>query len=176
MKPWYESVYKGFLIAAIWIFLFSFGFTGETSFNAIITGYSLLILSISMIIIVILYNVAITNEKLSPLQSVLNVLMNTGPQLLMLLIVCITVYLFITYKSEIVSGHVSSGYFSFANISLFLFITQIYILYRAMETPKYKTEHKLPRVIAGIIYFLDILEALCATILFIILKYYTTDG
>ena len=80
----------------------------------------------------------------------------------MLLIVCITVYLFITYKSEIVSGHVSSGYFSFANISLFLFITQIYILYRAMETPKYKTEHKV--------------QALCATIIFIILKYYTTDG
>ena len=176
MKPWYESVYKGFLVAAIWIFIFSFGFTGETSFNAMITGYSLLLISISMIIIVLLYNVAKTNETLTPIQSIFNVLMNTGPYLCMLIIVCIIIYIFISNKSEIVSGHVSNGYFSFSNIALILFITQIYILYKAMETPKFQNEQKLPRIITGIIYFLDILEALCATILFIILKYYTTDG
>ena len=176
MKPWYESVYKGFLVAAIWVFIFSFGFTGETNFNAMIAGYSLLIISISMIIIVLLYNVAKLNETLTPGQAVFNVFMHSGPYFLMLLVICIILYIVISYKSEIISGHVSNGYFSFSNISLVLFITQIYILYKAMETPKFQNEQKLPRVVSGVIYFLDIVQALCATIIFIILKYYTTDG
>ena len=45
-----------------------------------------------------------------------------------------------------------------------------------MNSPNYQTNGKLPRIISGLIYFLDILEIITASILFVILKYFTTDG
>jgi hypothetical protein len=94
----------------------------------------------------------------------------------MLFTLCLIVYIQITYKQEIISGHISQGYTSFNNIALVLFIVQVYILYSNMNSPNYQTTGKLPRVIAGLIYFLDILEIITASILFVILKYFTTDG
>lgn len=176
MGAWYEAVYKSFLIACIWIFLFSLGFTGETQFNCMITGYSLLIISISLIMIVILYNVAINIQNASMFSALLNILINTGPYILMLFTLCVIVYIQITYKSEIISGHVSKGYTSFSNITLILFIVQVYILYSNMNSSNYQSSGKLPRIVSGIIYFLDILEIMTVIILFVILKYFTTDG
>jgi len=175
-KKWYESVYKGFLVTSIFVLLFSFGFTGETKFNATLAGYSLLIISISLIIIIILYNVAKNSQSQTGMGAILNILMNAGPYIIMLFIICVIFSILITYKSEIVAGTVSAGYTSFSNISLVLFMTQIYILYTVMESDKYQATGKLPRITSGIIYLLDILEGLCAIILFIILKYFTTDG
>jgi hypothetical protein len=175
-KMWYESVYKGFLIASVWVFLFSFGFTGETRFNATITGYSLLIISISLILIILLYNVAKNNQQLSVVGSIFNVFINGGPYIIMLFLMCVILSIMITYKSEIIAGTVSSGYTSFSNISMLLFMTQIYVIYNAMESNSFQTTGKLTRIVAGIAYLLDLLEALCAIILFIILKYFTTDG
>ena len=176
MSAWYEAVYRGFLVACIWIFLFSFGFTGETQFNCMITGYSLLIISISLIMIVILYNVAKNIQNAPMLPALLSVLANTGPYILMLFTLCAIVSIQITYKNEIISGHISQGYTSFNNIALMLFIIQVYVLYKNMNSSNYQTTGKLPRVIAGLIYFLDILEIMTASILFVILKYFTTDG
>ena len=96
--------------------------------------------------------------------------------IIMLFIVCVIFSLLITYKNEIVSGNISSGYTSFSNISLVLFKTQIYILYSSIETAKFQSTGRLPRIVSGIIYLLDILEGVCAIILFTILKYFTTDG
>jgi hypothetical protein len=176
MGSWYEAVYRSFLIACIWIFLFSFGFTGETKFNCMITGYSLLIITILLIMIVILYNVSINIQNASMMSALFNILINTGPYILMLFTLCVIVYIQITYKNEIISGHISQGYTSFSNIALVLFMVQVYILYSNMNSPNYQTTGKLPRVISGLIYFLDILEIITASILFVILKYFTTDG
>ena len=175
-KPWYASIYKGFLIASIFVFVTSFGFTGETKFNATLTGYALLIISISLIMIIVLYNVAKNNNSQSGMGSVFNVIANAGPFIIMLFIVCVIFSLLITYKNEIVSGNISSGYTSFSNISLVLFMTQIYILYSSIENEKFQSTGRLPRIVSGVIYLLDILEGVCAIILFTILKYFTTDG
>ena len=102
MSAWYEAVYRSFLVACIWIFLFSFGFTGETRFNCMITGYSLLIITILLIMIVIIYNVAKNIQNLPMFSALLSILMNTGPYILMLFILCVIVYIQITYKTEII--------------------------------------------------------------------------
>ena len=176
MGAWYEAVYRSFLIVCIWIFIFSFGFTGETQFTCMITGYSLLIISILLIMVVILYNVAINIQNVSMFSALLSILMNTGPYILMLFTLFVIVYIQITYKNEIISGHVSQGYTSFNNILLVLFIVQIYILYSNMNSPNYQSTGKLPRIISGLIYLIDILEIINVSILFVILKYFTTDG
>jgi hypothetical protein len=173
---WYESVYKGFLFTSVWVFLFSFGFTGQTKFSATLAGYSLLIISISLIIIVLLYNVAKNNSSISGMGAVFNVFNSGGPFIIMLFIICATLSILITYRNEIIAGTVSTGYNSFSNISIVLFMTQIYLIYSAMEGDSFRTTGKLPRIISGVAYFLDLLEGLCTIILFIILKYYTTDG
>lgn len=173
---WYRSVYKGFLISSVLVFLMSFGFTGETNFNATVTGYGLLIISISLIMIVIVYGVAKNTQSISAGGAILNVLANVGPFICMLFMLCVIFSILITYKNEIISENVSTGFSSFSNISLALFMVQLYIVYNAFDTDKFKTTGKIPRITSGLVYLLDILEGVCAIIMFTILKYFTTDG
>ena len=93
MGLWYESVYKGFLTACTIIFLLSFGFTGETQFNAMITGYSLMIISISLIMIVLIAKISSSSQNNSISSSILSALLNTGPFVIMLILACIIVYI-----------------------------------------------------------------------------------
>ena len=72
MKDWYSSVYKAFIISAIISFVIGFFSEGNVSLGAYITGYSVLILGIMMILI-LLFNKPIKTNK----QSTLN---NTGNQ------------------------------------------------------------------------------------------------
>ena len=55
MALWYSSVYKAFILASVIAFLICFFSSGTVSFGAALAGYSLLIMSI-MLILIILFN------------------------------------------------------------------------------------------------------------------------
>ena len=176
MAHWYANVYKGFIIAGLVSFIVGFFTQGITSLNSYIAGYSILILAITMMLIIIFNNVNMVTEASSTIQTILSILMSSGPFLLMLTVISMLLYLIVKYKDNIIQNHVSSGYYSFSNISALLIFIQLYIIYTNVFTDKFQNTGKIDKVTSSIIYLLGVISLMTVIILYIILKYYTTDG
>jgi hypothetical protein len=176
MINWYSCIYKGLIIAGIVSFMIGFFSTGKVSVDSYIAGYSVLILGIMMILTILFNKTLMITKDLSSFQTILSILLTSGPFILMLGVIGFILYLLITYKTNIVENHVPASYYSFSNISICLLLVQIYVVYTNISTPKFEETGKIPKVTSYIIYLLGILSAISSIILFTILKYFVTDG
>ena len=176
MADWYSSIYKGFIIAGMIAFTIGFLTQGETSLGAYMSGYSVLILGIMMILIVLFNNILNISQGNSTFQLLYTILLATGPFILMLGVISFILYLLITYKENIINNRVTSEYYSFTNINVILLLLQLYLVYTNITTEKFITTGKISKVTSSIIYLLGVLGIICSIILFTILKYFTTDG
>jgi len=176
MKDWYSSVYKGFIITAIISFVIGMFSEGNVSLGAYITGYSILILGIMMILLILFNSIMKITEGQSILQILYIILLTAGPFILMLLVIAFILYLMISYKTNILDNHVSSGYNSFSNINIILILVQLYIVYTNITSDSFEKTGKISKVTSSMIYLLSVLTAISSIILYTILKYFTTDG
>lgn len=176
MKDWYSSLYKGFLISSIISFVIGIFSEGKVSFGSYITGYSVLILGIMLILLILFNNIIKTTEGQPSLQILYTILLTAGPLILMLFIIGFLLYLMIKYKSIILDNHVSGGYNSFSNINVILILLQLYIVYTNINTDSFEKTGKISKVTSSVIYLLSILTGISSIIIYTILKYFTTDG
>jgi amino acid transporter len=124
----------------------------------------------------LLNNVMNTIQGKPTFEMITTILMASGPFLLMLAVIAFILYLIITYSKIISEGRVSNGYYTFSNISIILFLLQIYLLYSNMDTEKFKQTYKLSSITSSLLYLLGVITSMCSLILYTILKYFTTDG
>jgi hypothetical protein len=176
MKNWYSSIYKAFLIGSTILFIIYMVTTGSLSLGAMITGYSVLLFSIIMLLYLIVYNVLQTTQKQSFFQSLLSMLFTCGPFLLIFFIIGFILYLVIKFKNKILLGHVSSGYNTFSNIIIILLLLQIYIIYNGINSDKFQTTKSLSKITNSILYLYGVITAICSITLFTILNNFSADG
>ena len=173
MKDWYSGVYKAFIIASVIAFIISTFSTGKVAYGAELAGYSSLIIGVLMILVLLFKSLFSGNSDAS---SITNILMTTGPFILMLGVIGFILYLMIVYKEAIIDGHVSPNYQTFSNIAIILFLIQVYVVYTNLSSDKFTATGKLSKVTASMIYLFGILTLICSLILYTILKYFRTDG
>jgi hypothetical protein len=180
MKDWYSSIYKAFIISAIISFVIGFFSEGNVSLGSYITGYSVLILGIMMILLILFNSTMRITEGQANYgiydKILYAILLPAGPFLLMLGVIAFILYLMIKYKSIILDNHVSSGYNSFSNITVILILIQLYIVYTNITSDSFEKTGKISKVTSSLIYLLGVLSAISSIILYTILKYFTTDG
>jgi hypothetical protein len=176
MANWYSSVYKGFIVAGLVSFIVGIFSQGLVSLNSYIAGYSILLIAIAMMLIIIFNNILKVNEGSSFLQTILSILASAGPFLLILAVISIVLYLIVKYKSNIIDNRVSGGYYSFSNITALLIFIQLYIIYTNVFSDKFQSTGKIDKITSSLIYLLGVLSSMSTAVLYIILKYYTTDG
>ena len=176
MKNWYSSVYKAFLIGSVISFIIYFVTSGNTSLGAMISGYSILILTTMMILYIILYDVLQLTQNASFFQSLLSMIFACGPFLLILFVIGFVLYLVIKFKNKILSGHISSGYTTFSNIIIILLLLQVYLIYNGINTEKFETTKRLSKVTNSILYLYGVIAAICSITLFTILNNFSADG
>lgn len=139
-----------------------------------ITSYSLFIAGLFVLIIKIQQQQTVeTNDILKFIQSFL---LNLGPFILLSGLIIYLMYLTIRYKTIISSGHVSSSYSVFNNISILFLCIQIYVFYRAMNQPSYKEKKVIPVMYNSFIYLLTLINFIIVLTISNILKYFSTDG
>jgi hypothetical protein len=176
MSSWYSSIYKAFIISAIISFVIGFFSEGKVSLGSYITGYSVLILGIMMILLILFNSIMKITEGQSIFQILYTILLTAGPFLLMLGVIAFILYLMITYKSIILQGHVANGYHSFSNINIILILIQLYIVYTNISSDSFEKTGKMSKVTSSMVYLLGVLSAITSIILYTILRYFTTDG
>ena len=176
MSSWYSSIYKAFIISAIISFVIGFFSEGHVSLGSYITGYSVLILGIMMILLILFNSIMKITEGQSIFQILYTILLTAGPFLLMLGVIAFILYLMITYKSIILQGHVANGYHSFSNINIILILIQLYIVYTNISSDSFEKTGKISKVTSSMVYLLGVLSTITSIILYTILRYFTTDG
>ena len=176
MSGWYSSIYKALIISAIISFVIGFFSEGNVSLGSYITGYSVLILGIMMILLILFNSIMKITEGQSIFQILYTILLTAGPFLLMLGVIAFILYLMITYKSIILQGHVANGYHSFSNINIILILIQLYIVYTNISSDSFEKTGKMSKVTSSMVYLLGVLSAITSIILYTILRYFTTDG
>lgn len=85
-------------------------------------------------------------------------------------------YLLINYYNKIKSGQISSNYNSFNNIIIMLILLQVYLVYKNIDNETFEMSGKISKITSSMIYLLGVLTMICSINLYIILKYFTTDG
>jgi hypothetical protein len=176
MTNWYSGIYKSLIIASVISFIIYYFSSGNVSLGALISGYSVLTLSILMILYIILFNLLQATQNQGFFQSMLTMITACGPFLLMLFIIGFTLYSIIKYKNRILLGHVSNGYTIFSNITVLMILLQVYLVYNNINTDKFETTKKLSKITTSILYLYGVITAISSITLFTILNNFSADG
>jgi hypothetical protein len=176
MNGWYSNIYKALLLASVITFVISLFSSGTVAFGSILAGYSILTMSVMMLLIILFTQILKVTQGQGILKTFYTMFISTGPFILMLGIIGFIMYLIINYKNIIIDQHVSSSYYTFSNLSIILMLIQLYIVYTNVSSDKFESAGKISSVTGSLLYLLGLLTACCALIMFTVLKYYTTDG
>lgn len=176
MDKWYSNIYKAFILAGIVSFIIGIFADPKTSLGAYISGYSLFILSIMMIMTILFSNILKITENDNISKQFYSILVTGGPFIIILGIISFLLFQLIKYKNNISQGHIANSYYSFTNITIMLILLQFYIVYTNINTNRFENTGKFSSVTTSIVYLLGIITGICSIILYTILKYYSTDG
>ena len=161
MEDWYLSVCKALLIVGKISFIISFGTSGETSYGAELSGYSSITLAIMLILLMLF--------KYKNPMAILAFLW-------LLAIIGFILFSVLTHKNQIINGHVPTYYSTFIEVSMILIIIQTLVIYSSVFTTKFKDNGIISPINIYSSYLLTSLTMMCSIIIYIMLKYYTTDG
>jgi magnesium-transporting ATPase (P-type) len=173
---WDVYLWKSTIIAAVITFIIGMFTTGVNSLNASIAGYSLLIITIMGICIQLIRKPITNEEGVSTLKMVWNILMLTGPFFIILGIIGLMLYLFVSNKNPIINNEVSQSFYTFSNITLFLILILIYFIYNNVMCDGADCNGKTGKLNNSIMYLLSILTVVSTGIVYTILTFYRTDG
>ena len=173
---WDVYLWKSTIIAAVITFIIYMYTTGVNSLNAAIAGYSLLIITIMGICIQLIRKPITNEEGVSTLKMVWNILMLTGPFFIILGIIGLMLYLFVSNKNPIINNEVSQSFYTFSNITLFLILILIYFIYNNVMCDGADCNGKTGKLNNSIMYLLSILTVVSTGIVYTILTFYRTDG
>lgn len=176
MTDWYSTVYKAFIISAVIAFITGIFVQPETAANAYITGYSMLTLGIMLILIQLFNKISSFSQQMTSVQTSQLIFATTLPFITILGVIIFMLYILIKYNNNIISGHISPNYTTFSNINVILLLLQLYIMYNNMSTSTFEITGKLSKLTTSIIYLISTLTGISSFIIYIILKYYSTDG
>jgi len=176
MTNWYSGIYKSLLIASVISFIIYYFSSGNVSLGALISGYSVLILSIFLILYIILFNVLKVIQNKGFFQTLLTMITTCGPFLLMLFVIGFVLYLVIKYKNRILLGHVSNSYSTFSNITIMIILLQVYLVYNGINTDKFESSHQLSKITTSMLYLYGVISVISSITLFTILNNFSADG
>lgn len=161
MEDWYLSVCKALLIVGKISFIISFGTSGATSYGAEISGYSSITLAVMLILLMLF--------KYKNFMAILSFLW-------LLAIIGFILFSVLTHKNQIINGHVPTYYSTFIEVSMILIVIQTLVIYSSIFTEKFKQSGFISPINIYSSYLLSSLTMICSIIIYIMLKYYITDG
>lgn len=176
MSNFYILICKGFISTTIIAFIIGLLTKPNISLGAFIAGYSVLILSILMILIIIFNSGLIQTNGVSIIQLLYSSLFLAGPFILMLGIFSLILYLLIRYKDILTSDNISDLYKSFNYYITPLVIIQLCIILYGINNENFVYTGRISRLISSIIYLIASIVAIYSILLYYSLTYYVTDG
>jgi hypothetical protein len=141
--------------------LISFFTSGSATARATTVGYSAIGLGLMLII----------GDTQTTTPNIYRLFVDCLPLWIMLFIIGFILFMTIKYFTIISESRVSTSYFTFSNIIIILFLAQLYILNKNNFELNGFDMGMLGILAIGVIQII-----VCLLVLYVILRYYTTDG
>lgn len=178
-SPNYLSVlsiyYNGIIGLGVVLAIASF-FTNNIVLNLL--SYSLITLGVLIVIGIIAnnFNTIMKKNNQTMMKTLYVGVLNMGPFLAIISVLCYLIYLTVTYKDIISSGHISEGYHVYNNVTVLLIFVQMALLQWKGMDENFKKTGKLSSFSVGLSYLISTISLVYLAILTIIVKDYTTQG
>ena len=168
-----SNIINGLIGVGVIIIFFSIGYYSNSYEGLIATmvGYSFMAAGFILMTGYLINNITYNNSN-----SILPYFITAGPFMVIIGVITYILYILGTYFNRIITGNVSSGYWTFTNIFIALIIAELGILYYGTQDKLFIETHSLPIVYGMLIYLLGMVSFIVAITLGIILAYYSTDG
>lgn len=161
-----EYIYYSLVITGIIIVIITLGLSSIIGY---IVGYSFIAAGFFLLAGYLMFKLSSTSGFLSSLTTI-------GPILVIIGVICYYLSIIGIYKNRITDGNVSSSYYSFSNIFLFLILLENIILYNALQDKQFKQTNSINKINSMIIYLLGLFSIIVTITINIILAYFSTDG
>jgi len=156
------------LVAGFIIVIVTTGLTNENSLAALISGYSVLLVSLLFLLWLNWLNMDSV--------SIFIILKNLFPFLTIITLIVLLITFLSIYFDRIASNHVSNYYYTFSNLSTLFLVIQIFILFRELTTKQFELTKSLSPRIFSTLMLLTTINAVIVGTLGIVLKFYITQG
>lgn len=156
------------LVAGFIIVIVTTGLTNQNSLTALISGYSVLLVSL-----LFLLWLNWLNMETIPLFTIIK---NMFPFITIITLIVLLITFLSVYFDRIASNHVSSYYYTFSNLSTIFLAVQIFLLFRELTNKQFELTKSInPRVFSTLM-LLTTINAIIIGTLGIVLKFYITQG
>ena len=169
-------MYKSLMVTCMISFLISLFSTGDVSFGAEISGFSLLILSLILIAFIVITKYITKLRGDMTFLNILSAIVIGAPFILIFAIIGFVLYLLINYKNKISNGQVSSDYYTFNLWFIIVLLIETYYLYTNLNSPDFEINGKISSLTISILYLMSVILCIISITLYVILSYYQTDG
>ena len=179
----YSNVYIGFIFTGFIACIIGSFTEGSVSLGAFFSGYSMLIFGIMMLLLILFNNElkGISQGqgqglKKSYFQLLTDILITSGPFLLIISCIIFNLYLIITYKKIIIDGNISKEYYTYNTLFIFLLLINLMYMYGSITSKQFKETGKLTSVTSSSMYLFGVIISISVYTIYIILTKFETDG
>jgi len=172
-NKWYSIIYNSLLIVGLIISLVTIGSYTASNLTGTIIGYSFIVTGILLLMGHLMANI---NSISGTNTSFISAIITVGPFILLIGIIIYMIYLLSYYFSQITSGRIPGGYYTFMNIFIVLLMLEFYVFYNGMQDKNFKITGSLGKITGMTLYLLELISIVTVITLGIILKYFSTDG
>ena len=163
------SLFAGFII----LFL-SLGMIGETGTTGKIVGFSFVLLGLIMFLSNTLSKIIRSGSKES--KSVFSIAMTLGPFLPAMGLLAWAISMFAQYFDYIAKDQLTPSFKMFTTFLILINMFLVRMMYNNMNSKEFETTQVVNKVSGMIMYFMEVIILVIMISMFIILRFFTTDG
>ena len=170
----FKMVKRASMIAGFIILLMTLGGSGENQVWGMVIGYSFLlaatILFISNVVSKIIKS---TNSKA---KSFISLMVSIGPFIVFLILLACIIILIGSYFREIAADDVTPSFYTLSTLSILVCLMITYLFNKNTSTEEFMKTQEVNKISGMVMYLLELLGFMIVISMFIILKFFVTDG
>jgi hypothetical protein len=169
-----SNIYYSLIAVGLIILLCAASTNSNNSLTSSMVGYSFMVVGLLILMGNLMHNLSLHKSNGGSYGA--SLFFTIGPFLSIIGIIIYTLYLIGIYFDRITGGNVSQGYYNFSQISFLIIIIQLVVFATGTQTPQYKNTFVLSRAISLCLYLLSVINIIVLITMYVILKYFSTDG
>ena len=170
----FKMVKRASMIAGFIILLMTLGGSGENQVWGMVIGYSFLvaatILFISNVVSKIIKS---TNSKA---KSFISLMVSIGPFIVFLILLACIIILIGSYFRQIAADDVTPSFYTLSTLSILVCLMITYLFNKNTSTEEFMKTQEVNKISGMVMYLLELLGFMIVISMFIILKFFVTDG
>lgn len=170
----FKMVKRASMIAGFIILLMTLGGSGENQVWGMVIGYSFLLAA--TILFVSNVTSKIIRSTNSKAKSLISIMTTIGPFIVFLILLTCIIILIGSFFKQIAADSVTPSFHTLNTLSILVSLMITYLFNKNTSTEEFIKTQEVNKISGMVMYLLELLGFIIVISMFIILKFYVTDG